>query len=68
MKQIVLTKFSNPYLKPRLLVTEDAYLIEGNNWHDNTWGACLCDRCQGKEGMNHLGNILMEVREQIKLE
>jgi hypothetical protein len=39
--------------------------LEGNNWHDNTWGNCLCDKCKGIEGKNLLGNILMQVREEL---
>ena len=40
-------------------------LIEGNNWHDVFWGKCSCPRCNGG-GQNHLGKILMKVREELK--
>ena len=49
-------------LKEKLLATGDAYLEETNHWHDTFWGVC-----KGK-GQNHLGKILMEVREELKRE
>lgn len=38
------------------------YLMEGNDWHDNTWGVCCCKKCQPKGGQNKLGHILMQIR------
>jgi len=35
-------------------------------WHDKFWGICICTKCANK-GENHLGKILMEVREELKL-
>lgn len=63
MKRICLEKFKqNEEIKQKLLDTKDAILIEGNNWHDTFWGI---DNKTG-EGLNHLGKILMEVRDQLK--
>lgn len=46
-----------------LLSTGDAYLIEGNTWHDQHWGNCRCGRPACIEpGANHLGRLLMEMR------
>lgn len=45
-----------------LLETGEAELVEGNNWHDNYWGNCICGRCKDIPGQNHLGRLLMEVR------
>ena len=60
MREIVLAKFQdNEFLKERLLATGQIYLEEGNWWKDTFWGVC-----QGK-GSNHLGKILMEVRETL---
>lgn len=59
-------KFSNWDLREQLLATGDAILIEGNTWHDNYWGNCTCERCKDIEGKNHLGTLLMQVREEIK--
>lgn len=52
-------------LKKKLLETGDAELIEGNYWHDNTWGQCYCPRCKNKIGENHLGKLLMKIRESL---
>ena len=54
-------------LTEKLIATGDADLIEGNTWHDNFWGICLCPRCQGN-GQNHLGLLLMEARDRFKEE
>lgn len=63
MYQIVYSKFKqNPDLLDKLLKTEDAYLIEGNDWNDCYWGMC-----RGK-GKNKLGKILMRVRSELKNE
>ena len=63
MKEILRAKFSVPELKDMLKATGTAVLIEGNRWHDNRWGACNCEKCKEKEHENHLGKILMEIRE-----
>jgi len=61
MGTLVLQKFSkNLDLRSRLLATGDAILEEGNWWGDNFWGMF-----RGK-GKNHLGKILMQVRETIR--
>ena len=65
MRRLITVKFTIPELRQKLLDTGDAILIEGNNWHDNYWGICGCDRCRGN-GQNKLGQILMQVREEIK--
>lgn len=62
MFMVLMSKFSNPILKARLLGTGDAQLIEGNTWHDCYWGACTCPRCQGRPKVNRLGQLLMLVR------
>lgn len=46
-----------------LLSTGDAYLSEGNTWHDQHWGNCLCGRpACSRPGDNHLGQMLMHLR------
>jgi ribA/ribD-fused uncharacterized protein len=55
-------KFKDQGLAELLLSTEDATLIEGNDYNDKFWGVC-----RGK-GLNHLGRILMKVRKEIKEE
>lgn len=63
MKDIVRAKFTqNADLRIMLVMgTRDAELIEGNTWGDKFWGV---DKATG-EGENHLGKILMEVREEL---
>lgn len=63
MEEIVRAKFTqNEDLKWRLLTTGDACLEEGNTWHDTFWGV---DAKTG-EGLNHLGRILMKVRDELR--
>ena len=58
MQEIVAAKFrQNPTLKLKLMETGEAYLEEGNNWGDRFWGTV------NGEGSNHLGHILMDLRE-----
>ena len=63
MAELVWEKFDqNPLLMNKLLATGMDKLIEGNHWHDNFWGDCLCNSCSQRKGKNWLGIILMEVR------
>lgn len=61
MTNLVRDKFTNnKELREKLLATGDVELIEGNHWGDTFWGVC-----KGK-GTNHLGKILMSVREGLR--
>ena len=67
MHDVVKEKFSqNTYLAQQLLDTGVAELIEGNRWHDNEWGDCMCDQCADIKGENLLGQILMRVRDELR--
>lgn len=67
MYELNLQKFSKyDNLKQLLLATGDEVLEEGNYWHDNFWGNCYCPKCVDIKGENHLGKILMKVREELK--
>ena len=68
MFNLLLYKFSFEKNKQKLLATGDEELCEGNIWHDNFWGDCHCEHCINKPGANHLGKLLMKVRELKKLE
>ncbi len=62
MYEIVKAKFTqNPDLGQRLLNTGRKLLTEGNTWHDTFWGVDYATA----RGENHLGKILMRVREEI---
>lgn len=69
MKIALIAKFRGTALEDMLLATKNAYLIEGNVWHDNCFGICImkdCPRGCGKIiGMNYLGKFLMELRAMI---
>jgi ribA/ribD-fused uncharacterized protein len=61
MEDLIRVKFSvHQDLKQKLLDTGDAELIEGNNWGDVFWGQC------NGVGENHLGKILMKIREELR--
>lgn len=62
MRDLVRKKFENPLLRALLLATEDASLVEGNFHNDRFWGVCK------GVGHNHLGRILMEVREECRVQ
>ena len=63
MEEIVRAKFTqNEDLKEKLLATGDIELIEGNTWNDTFWGVSL----KTGRGNNHLGKILMKIREELR--
>ncbi len=54
-------------LAQKLLNTGESLLVEGNNWHDNYWGACQCEPCNSQIlAQNKLGEILMKLRNRLK--
>lgn len=60
MYEVCMAKFTqNLLLKEKLLATGTEELIEGNNHGDTFWG------CVDGKGENHLGKILMKVREEL---
>lgn len=67
MKEALYKKFADEELADWLVETSDEELVEGNWWHDNFWGSCSCEKCKD-QGLNMLGKLLMEVREEIKAE
>lgn len=62
MEGLLRQKFGTEPLKSKLLKTGKATLIEGNWWGDKYWGVC-----DGK-GENHLGRLLMKIREELRIE
>ncbi|CAA2367810.1 Uncharacterized domain COG3236 / GTPcyclohydrolase II [Xylella phage Bacata] len=60
MRNLLRQKFGTEPLKSKLLKTGKSKLVEGNWWGDTYWGVC-----DGK-GKNRLGEILMEVREELR--
>ena len=66
METALRKKFAIPKLREQLLATGDAYLVEGNFWHDNAWGDCGCEKCKHTHGQNNLGKLLMKIRTDIR--
>jgi len=63
MEEVEEAKYrQNPNLERKLLLTGSKILEEGNTWGDKFWG--ICD----DEGENHLGLILMKVRDKLREE
>lgn len=61
MWAVCFAKFlQNEDVRNKLILTENAHLIEGNTWGDTTWGVC-----RGK-GDNWLGEILESVRDTLR--
>jgi ribA/ribD-fused uncharacterized protein len=57
MRDLLIQKFSQAPFRAQLVQTGKAYLEETNVWHDTFWGVC-----EGV-GENHLGWLLMEIRD-----
>ena len=66
MRLGLILKFTDAELAEKLIATGDEELVEGNWWHDNTWGNCHCTACSRKGGRNLLGMLLMEVRKELQ--
>lgn len=66
MLRLLGIKFSGD-LGKRLRDTGDSVLVEGNTWHDNTWGVCYCGDCPDGRvvGHNMLGWMLMQLRTKL---
>lgn len=63
MYEICMCKFmQHTELRQALIATGDCLLVEGNTWGDRFWGQV------GGIGENHLGIILMDVREKLRCE
>lgn len=61
MYQFLQQKFDQQPFENLLLVTGNAYLMEGNYWHDKFWGCTFEDECW--TGLNWLGRLLMMIRD-----
>lgn len=59
-------KYSGGPCRYMLLATGSAYLEEGNWWHDDYWGNCICPAHRKTPGANWLGRLLMQVREELR--
>lgn len=66
MEECLREKFKVPYLRELLLETGNQNIQEGNEWKDDFWGVRL--DVQPNYGENHLGRLLMKIRDEIKLQ
>ncbi len=62
MQECIRQKFSQEPFRTQLLATGNMHLQEGNRWNDKFWGVCL----KTNQGLNHLGKIIMQVREDLR--
>ena len=60
MEDLLRQKFTETYVRGRLLDTGKRILVEGNNWGDTFWGVCR------NTGQNQLGRLLMKIRLDIR--
>ena len=67
MYNLLQQKFNSFALSKQLLNTYNDTLIEGNNWGDTFWG-CTQDDDGKWAGENHLGKLLMRVRDDLQRE
>ena len=65
MKELLRQKFNQQPFKQKLMQTIKAHIEEGNYWHDNFWGNCLCPKCKDIPGENNLGKAIMEIRSEL---
>jgi ribA/ribD-fused uncharacterized protein len=63
MRELLEQKFQDKVLSQKLADTSPQKLVEGNSWHDSFWGICYCGNCMS-QGLNHLGKLLMEIRDE----
>lgn len=62
MGKLLRMKFEQEPHRQQLLDTDNSVIVEWNNWNDKFLGADF----ETGEGLNHLGLILMKIREEIK--
>ncbi len=68
MYKVLVAKFTqHPELLKKLKALPKKELVETNNWCDQFWGNCICNRrpsCMPK-GKNHLGKLLQRIQEEL---
>lgn len=63
MEYILRLKFAEGTIWYHRLIETKGRIVETNNWHDNFYGECICEKCKNKPKYNHLGLILMKIRD-----
>lgn len=62
MEDLLRQKFNNQMYKNKLLATGNIHIEEGNMWNDKFWGICL----KTGKGENHLGKLIMKIRNELQ--
>ncbi len=62
MEECIKQKFAQDPYKSKLLKTGNERIQEGNYWNDRFWGVCL----KTNRGKNHLGRLIMNIRNTLK--
>lgn len=65
MRELLRQKFAIPELRRMLLETGNENIIEGNTWNDKFWGMAMNANGDPVEGENHLGRLIMKIRDEI---
>jgi len=66
MQSLLRQKFAQPKFREKLIASGDRMLVEGNHWDDTFWG--MCQVAKGLwEGENRLGNLIMQIRDEVKV-
>jgi ribA/ribD-fused uncharacterized protein len=66
MKDCLRAKFLQEQFKIKLIATGNQNIQEGNWWGDRVWGVDLKEN--PNVGENHLGRLLMKIREELIIE
>lgn len=64
MEDLLRQKFAADPLRAKLIATQSAQLIEGNNWGDSYWGMVRTP-AGTLVGANNLGRLLMQIRLEV---
>lgn len=67
MRTALWGKFTqNAEVRSQLLATGDDEILEGNYWCDQYYGSCTCEKHEHIPGLNKLGIMLMELRQELR--
>jgi ribA/ribD-fused uncharacterized protein len=65
MRDLLRQKFTSEPFRSQLRSTGSRDIVEGNTWHDQLWGDCICEAHAPDPGQNLLGRLIMEIRAEL---
>jgi len=68
MRTLLDLKFQQAPYGNWLVQTFPQRLVEGNTWHDNFFGECICVKCRDEVKLNWLGHLLEDRRQVLWVE